>query len=130
MSLITSTPWYWGSMDVVLAVKDADDASADAGVDSDDEEIGDDDAEFDDEDDADDLDDEDDGDDLGDEDDGDDFGDEDDGDDEDDFDAGDDDEDAGDTQVEDNPKTGNASVALAVIPVALAAAAVVAKKRS
>ncbi|MCH5192645.1 MAG: hypothetical protein J1F11_01700 [Oscillospiraceae bacterium] len=103
MGLVTSQTWFWDSMDVVLAVRSEDDASADAGIDSDDDVIEDEDI--------------DEGDDI-------------------------------DVEPEDvepepepepepeaapveatSPKTGNASVALAVIPVALAAAAVVAKKR-
>ena len=98
MGLITSQTWFWDSMDVVLAVRSEDDASADAGIDSDDDVI-----------------------------------------DDEDIDEGEDIEVEEETPAETeavvapveatSPKTGNASVALAVIPVALAAAAVVAKKR-
>lgn len=108
MGLATSQTWFWDSMDVILAVREEEDVSADAGVEGEldtlDEDI--------------DMDE--------------------------DIDLGDDD---GEEEVDvtpeteapvvteaapavaENPKTGNASVALAVIPVALAAAAVVAKKR-
>lgn len=104
MKLATSSAWYWDNMVVELTAGAEEDASSDAGVDGDGAEI--------------------------------------------------DDEPAADDTVEEpaeepaedeapadepaeepapevsNPTTGNASVALAVIPVALAAAAVVAKKRS
>ena len=105
LKLATSNMWFWDSMDVVLTVGEADDVSADAGVTSDDDVLDDDD---------------------------------------DDIVADDDDEPVADDDddepapvvdepvaapVVSNPPTGNASVALAVIPVALAAAAIVAKKR-
>ena len=123
LQLATSSTWYWDSMDVkgyVLAADDAstdagiedegddlDDADADADADADDDTVADDDVAADDDVDADvDADD-----DV----------------------AADDDAAADDTVADDttdaNPATGNAPIALAVIPVALAAAAVVAKKR-
>ena len=107
MKLATSAKWYWDSLDVVLTATAADKAEAEAPAEGDTDVI-------------------DDGDDDGDViDDGDDDGDVVDTDD------GDDDEGKADVQEEQkSPVTGNAPVALAVIPVALAAAAVVAKKRS
>ena len=104
MKLATSSIWFWDSMDVVLTTGEADDVSADAGVTSDDDVLDDDDDDIvaDDDDDEPVVDD-------------------------------DDDEPVVDEPVAapvvSNPPTGNASVALAVIPVALAAAAIVAKKR-
>ena len=104
MKLATSNLWFWDSMDVVLTTGEADDVSADAGVTADDDILDDDDEEIvaDDDDDEPVVDD-------------------------------DDDEPVVDEPVAapvvSNPPTGNASVALAVIPVALAAAAIVAKKR-
>ncbi|MDE7302413.1 MAG: hypothetical protein K2N60_03730 [Oscillospiraceae bacterium] len=105
MKLATSTIWFWDSMDVVLTVGEADDVSADAGVTADDATLDDDD------------------DDIV-------------ADDDDDQPADDDDDEPAPVvdepvaaPVATNPPTGNASVALAVIPVALAAAAIVAKKR-
>lgn len=108
MKLATSNMWFWDSMDVVLVAGESDDVSADAGVEADDETL--DDNEADDEIVADDDDDE--------------------------PVADDEDEEPAAPVVDEepapvvtNPPTGNASVALAVIPVALAAAAIVAKKR-
>ena len=104
LKLATSNLWFWDSMDVVLTTGEADDVSADAGVTSDDDVLDDDDDDIvaDDDDDEPVVDD-------------------------------DDDEPVVDEPVAapvvSNPPTGNASVALAVIPVALAAAAIVAKKR-
>ncbi|MDE6746729.1 MAG: hypothetical protein K2J72_08840 [Oscillospiraceae bacterium] len=107
MKLATSSMWFWDSMDVVLTVGEADDVSADAGVTADDATLDDDD------------------DDIT-------------ADDDDDVEPADDDDDDEPAPVVDepvaapvvsNPPTGNAPVALAVIPVALAAAAIVAKKR-
>lgn len=107
LKLATSNMWFWDSMDVVLTVGEADDVSADAGVTADDATLDDDDdITADDDDDV--------------------------------APADDDDDDDEPAPVVDepivapvatNPPTGNASVALAVIPVALAAAAIVAKKR-
>lgn len=126
LQLATSSDWYWDSMDVTGYTLAADDASTDAGIedngsDLDDTEADEDDADIDDGDDADiDADDDADADvdadvDV----------------DTDDADA--DTDAADDTTADDatatNPATGNAPIALAVIPVALAAAAVVAKKR-
>lgn len=117
IKLATSTTWYWDSMDVILTAGAAEDASSGAGTTGDEDTL----------------------DDNGD-DDGDDISLDDDGDD-DDTDVGGDDDDDDDNadadnndtqapaQTASNPQTGNASVALAVIPVALAAAAIVAKKR-
>lgn len=105
MKLATSNIWFWDSMDVVLTAGEADDVSADAGAEVDDDTLDDDDDEV--------ID----------------------ADDEDPAPVEDDDEDPAPVVDEDpapvvsNPPTGNASVALAVIPVALAAAAIVAKKR-
>ena len=124
LQLATSSDWYWDSMDVTAYTLAADDASTDAGANDDGEDLDDaddagDDADIDDG--ADDVD-ADDTDDV-DADDTDDV-------DADDTDAADDTTDAADdTVVPENPATGNAPIALAVIPVALAAAAVVAKKR-
>lgn len=106
MKLATSAIWFWDSMDVVLTAGEADDVSADAGAEVDDATL-------------------------------DDEGDEEiDGDEEEDPAPVDDEEedpapvvDETPAPVVTNPPTGNASVALAVIPVALAAAAIVAKKR-
>lgn len=105
MKLATSIRWYWDYLQIEVVEGTADDASSSAGVTGDDETL---------------------------DDDGDDDGDitlDDDGDDD------DGEEPAGDDEKEEpasapNPTTGNAPVALAVIPVALAAAAIVAKKRS
>ena len=111
IKLATSTTWYWDNMTVVLTAGAAEDAGLGAGTEGDEGSL----------DDSDDIDD---GDDIIDDDD--DFVDDDD-------DFVDDGDDVDDTPVVDNtvsnPQTGNAPVALAVIPVALAAAAVVAKKR-
>lgn len=113
LQLATSSDWYWDSMDVTGYELAAEDATTEAGDTDEGEDIDDED-----EDDADiDLDDED-------------------ADDED-ADIEVDDTDDVDADVEEeveapvatNPSTGNAPIALAVIPVALAAAAVVAKKR-
>ena len=113
LKLATSSLWYWDSMEVELTAGAAEDASSGAGVTGDDDTL-------------DDTDDDDDGDiALDDDDDDSDIG------------VDDDDDDADDNaddtqapaQTASNPQTGNASVALAVIPVALAAAAIVAKKR-
>lgn len=106
LKLATSNLWFWDSMDVVLTAGEADDVTADAGAEVDDATLDD---EGDDEIIADDEDEE----------------------------PVVDDEDEDPAPVVDetpapvvtNPPTGNASVALAVIPVALAAAAIVAKKR-
>ena len=99
LSLVTSTTWFWDSMDVVLTEKSADDASADAGIGSDDETVPEFEEEEEEEEEANEPEEE--------------------------------EKEPEDTanEVVSNPVTGNASVALAVIPVALAAAAVVAKKR-
>lgn len=108
LKLATSQMWFWDSMDLVLVAGESDDVSADAGAEVDDDTLDD---EGDDEIIADD---------------------------EEDDEPVVDDEDEEPTPVVDepapvapvtNPSTGNASVALAVIPVALAAAAIVAKKR-
>ncbi len=106
LKLATSNMWFWDSMDVVLTAGEADDVTADAGAEVDDATLDD---EGDDEIIADDEDEEP---------------------------VVDDDEedpapvvDETPAPVVTNPPTGNASVALAVIPVALAAAAIVAKKR-
>lgn len=121
IKLATSSTWYWDSMDIVLTAGSAEDASSGAGVTGDDETLdGDDDTDADD--------------DISLDDDGDDDVDTSADDDDDDVDtSADDDDDTNDTeapaQTTNNPQTGNASVALAVIPVALAAAAIVAKKR-
>ena len=123
LQLATSSTWYWDSMDVKGYVLAAEDASTDAGANDDGEDLDEagDDASSDDIDDG--ADDIDDGADDVDADDTDDV-------DADDTDAADDTTDAADdTVVPENPATGNAPIALAVIPVALAAAAVVAKKR-
>ena len=124
LQLATSSVWYWDSMDVVGLEVAADDASTDAGIEDDGADLddgadADDDADID----ADDDVDADDDADV-------------DADDDADVDADDDadadvdaDVDAADDTVAENPGTGNAPIALAVIPVALAAAAVVAKKR-
>lgn len=122
IKLATSSTWYWDSMDIVLTAGSAEDASSGAGVAGDDETLdGDDDTDADDDISLDD----------------DDTADDDVTADDDDTTADDDDDtaadDTADTQAPadttSNPQTGNASVALAVIPVALAAAAIVAKKR-
>lgn len=107
MKLATSNMWFWDSMEVELVAGESDDVSADAGVDADDETLDDDD------DDSDIVADDDDDEPVVDDDDDEPV-------------ADDVDEPA---PVVTNPPTGNASVALAVIPVALAAAAIVAKKR-
>ena len=107
LKLATSQYWFWESMNLVLTAGESDDVSADAGVEADDETLDDEDDEIIDGDDDDEP-------------------------------VADDDEDEEPAPVVDepapapvvtNPPTGNASVALAVIPVALAAAAIVAKKR-
>ncbi len=123
MQLATSTDWYWDSLTVKgVAAVDAGDAGSGEGVGADEGTMGD---ELDEG--GDDVIDEG-GDDIVDEG-GDDVIDEG----GDDIDDGDDVVDTvdvpADTQDDTNPGTGNAPVALAVIPVALAAAAVVAKKR-
>ena len=123
LQLATSSDWYWDSMDVAGYTLAADDASTDAGANDDGEDLDDADDAGDDADIDDGADDIDDGADDVDADDTDDV-------DTDDTDAADDTTDAADdTVVPENPATGNAPIALAVIPVALAAAAVVAKKR-
>lgn len=112
LQLASSSDWYWDSMDVTGYELAAEDASTEAGIEDEGEDL-------DDEDDADDVDDIDDADD-----------DADDIDDVDDIDDADVDADVeNEAPVATNPATGNAPIALAVIPVALAAAAVVAKKR-
>ncbi len=105
LKLATSRMWFWDSMDLVLTAGEADDVSSDAGTEGDEDTLDTDDDEG-----AD-------------------------------IDADDDADEPADEPAEEpadepaaapevsNPTTGNASVALAVIPVALAAAAVVAKKR-
>ena len=106
LKLATSNLWFWDSMDVVLTAGEADDVTADAGAEVDDSTLDDEDGEdiaIDEED-------------------------------EDPVVDGEDEEpapvvDEEPAPVVTNPPTGNASVALAVIPVALAAAAIVAKKR-
>lgn len=106
LKLATSNLWFWDSMDVVLTAGEADDVTADAGAEVDDSTL-----------------DDEDGEDIA--------------IDEEDEDPVVDEEDEEPAPVVDeepapvvtNPPTGNASVALAVIPVALAAAAIVAKKR-
>jgi hypothetical protein len=125
LQLATSTYWYWDSLDVVYANTDAEDAGTDAGVDADDDVI-DEDEDFDDV-----VDDETDVDEDV------DFDEEEDDDvdvDIDDVEPAEEEEAPAEetpveTEVAANPSTGNAPIALAVIPVALAAAAVVAKKR-
>lgn len=109
LALATSTTWYWDSLDVILTAGEADDVSADAGAEVDDATL--------------------DGDDDGEVIDGDDDDDVAPADDDDDVDMAPADEEPAPAPVVTNPSTGNASVALAVIPVALAAAAIVAKKR-
>lgn len=107
LKLATSQYWFWDSMNLVLTAGESDDVSADAGVEADDETLDDDDDEI--------ID----------------------GDDDDDEPVVDDEDEEPAPVVDEpapapvvtNPPTGNASVALAVIPVALAAAAIVAKKR-
>ena len=124
LQLATSSDWYWDSMDVTAYTIAADDAGTNAGAADDGEDLDEagDDASSDDIDDGEDDVDADDTDDV-DADDTDDVA-------ADDTDAADDTTDAADdTVVPENPATGNAPIALAVIPVALAAAAVVAKKR-
>lgn len=128
LQLATSSDWYWDSMDVTGYKLEAEDASSDAAADddstdldedtdtdADDDSTIDDDADVDADDDADvdaDVDADDDADADA------------------DVDAdADADADAADETTDANPGTGNAPIALAVIPVALAAAAVVAKKR-
>lgn len=106
LKLATSNLWFWDSMDVVLTVGEADDVSADAGVTADDATLDDDDDDITADDDDEPADDDDD-----------------------DEPAPVVDEPAPVAPVATNPPTGNAPVALAVIPVALAAAAIVAKKR-
>ncbi len=119
LQLATSTLWYWDSMDVVYATGDAEDAASGEGEEAEDDTIGEDEDVADDDvvDDVDDdvVDDVDDDvvDDV---------------DDDVDVDVDDTADDVADVPAE-NPGTGNAPIALAVIPVALAAAAVVAKKR-
>ncbi|MGN1305444.1 MAG: hypothetical protein ACI4YB_10475 [Oscillospiraceae bacterium] len=148
LQLATSAEWYWDSMDVTGMEVSAEDTTTSAGSEDDSEdlpeddededaEIGEDDAA---EDDADvDVADDDVADDDAAEDDTDDAAEDDADDADDDADAADDDADdttdaaddtTGDAAEAGNPGTGNAPIALAVIPVALAAAAVVAKKRS
>ncbi len=109
MKLATSTRWYWDSMDLIITQGEAEDAGADAGADGDGAEIEEDET----------------GDeevDLGEE--------------EEETEPEEEETEPEETEAEpvvdepaSNPTTGNASVALAVIPVALAAAAIVAKKR-
>ncbi len=109
MKLATSTRWYWDSMDLIITQGEAEDAGADAGADGDGAEIEEDET----------------GDeevDLGEE--------------EEETEPEEEETEPEETEAEpvvdepaSNPVTGNASVALAVIPVALAAAAIVAKKR-
>lgn len=113
LQLATSSDWYWDSMDVTgyeLAAEDAttEAGDTDEGEDIDDSEDEDFDIDDEDVDDVEDIEDEDDTDDV---------------------DVDVDDEDEVEAPVVENPKAGNAPIALAVIPVALAAAAVVAKKR-
>lgn len=106
LKLATSQYWFWDSMNLVLTAGESDDVSADAGAEVDDSTLDDEDGEdiaIDEED-------------------------------EDPVVDGEDEEpapvvDEEPAPVVTNPPTGNASVALAVIPVALAAAAIVAKKR-
>lgn len=113
LQLASSSDWYWDSMDVTGYELAAEDASTEAGVEDEGEDLDDEDLDDSDDVDADDIDDADDADDI---------------DDTDDVDADVDDEEV-EAPVATNPSTGNAPIALAVIPVALAAAAVVAKKR-
>lgn len=113
LQLATSSDWYWDSMDVTgyeLAAEDAttEAGDTDEGEDIDDSEDEDFDIDDEDVDDVEDIEDEDDTDVV---------------------DVDVDDEDEVEAPVVENPKAGNAPIALAVIPVALAAAAVVAKKR-
>lgn len=128
LQLMTSSDWYWDSMDVTGYAISAEDVNAEAGVTDEGEDLDDTDTDVDDTDiDDTDVDDTD--------------IDDTDVDDVDDTDVDDttvdDVDDVDDTTVDDtaadetqgNPDTGNAPIALAVIPVALAAAAVVAKKR-
>ena len=105
IKLATSNMWFWDSMDLVLVAGEADTVDADAAAEVDEDTIDEDDDEID-------------------------------ADDDEDVEPVDDDDDEDVAPVVDepapvvsNPPTGNASVALAVIPVALAAAAIVAKKR-
>lgn len=108
IKLATSNMWFWDSMDLVLVAGTADTVDADAAAEVDEDTI---------DEDKDDID----------------------ADDDDDVEPADDDDDDEDVApvvdepapalVVSNPPTGNAPVALAVIPVALAAAAIVAKKR-
>ena len=125
LQLATSSLWYWDSMDVKAYELAAEDAGSGEGVDGDGDTIDDGEGDVDDSDiDDSDIDDSDiDDSDIDDTDVDTDV----DADVDTDVDA---DVDADDTTpVENNPHTGNAPIALAVIPVALAAAAVVAKKR-
>ena len=116
LQLATSSDWYWDSLDVTAYTLAADDASTDAGAEDDGEDLDAADDEAADDTVADD--------DVTDDDVADDVADDD---------VADDDVAADDTVADEttdaNPATGNAPIALAVIPVALAAAAVVAKKR-
>ena len=101
LKLATSTTWYWDNMTVTLTAGAADDVEAEAGVEADDEELAEEEVEEEVV--------------------------------EEEVVEEEVEEEVAEPEVEvevENPTTGNASVALAVIPVALAAAAVVAKKRS
>lgn len=103
IKLATSTIWYWDSMDVTLAAGEGGDAASDAGTPGEEDEL--DDEEIDDEIIDDEI--------IDDEEE-----------------EEEEDEPAPEVvEVATTPATGNAPVALAVIPVALAAAAIVAKKR-
>ncbi|MGN0552704.1 MAG: hypothetical protein ACI4I1_04925 [Oscillospiraceae bacterium] len=120
LQLATSSEWYWDSMDVVGYTAAIEDTESQSPVEADEEDLDDTDAEIDETDDEDQIDDTDDTADV------------DDVDDTDDVDTDDTAADEGDAAADEttgNPETGNAPIALAVIPVALAAAAVVAKKR-
>jgi hypothetical protein len=119
LQLATSTTWYWDSLDVTYADTEADDIGAGEGAEADEDEI--------DEDEDEDV--------VADEDEDVDV------DEDEDVDVEEEEEEDVDVEEEEeapaaaeevatsNPSTGNAPIALAVIPVALAAAAVVAKKR-
>lgn len=113
LQLATSSDWYWDSMDVTGYEFAAEDATTEAGDTDEGEDIDDsEDEDFDiDDEDVDDVEDIEDVDDT------------------DDVDVDVDAEEEVEAPVVENPKAGNAPIALAVIPVALAAAAVVAKKR-
>jgi hypothetical protein len=120
LQLATSTTWYWDSLDVTYADAEADDIGAGEGAEADEDEIDEDedvDVVADEDEDVDVDEDEDVAADLDEEDE------------DEDVDVEEEEAPATEEVAASNPSTGNAPIALAVIPVALAAAAVVAKKR-